>query len=92
MRAGLLSLKAKEIVLIGSRTIPMADLLTKIRQRIRARIKTLGWSTEKSSGSPGVPAAAQGKTPLAAKVTAYCLPQLHLFPTVTDWESLEKLL
>ena len=84
--------KPKEIVLIGSRTDPaMADLLIKIRQRYVPN-KTLVVVDEKSSGSPGVPAAAQGKTAIDGKATAYVCHNFTCSQPVTEWDALEKLL
>jgi uncharacterized protein YyaL (SSP411 family) len=47
---------------------------------------------EKSTGSPVVPAAAQGKTAIDGKATAYVCHNFTCSQPATDWESLEKLL
>jgi uncharacterized protein YyaL (SSP411 family) len=47
---------------------------------------------EKSAGSPGVPAAAQGKTAIDGKATAYVCHNFTCSQPVTEWDALEKLL
>jgi len=85
--------KPKEIVLVGLRTdAAMNDLLSKIHGCYLPN-KILVVVTEKTvGGSIGVPAAAQGKTAIDGKPTAYVCHDYTCSQPVTEWESLEKLL
>jgi len=85
--------KPKEIVLVGSRTDPgVAELLSKVHSRYIPN-KTLAVVSERTgTASRGVPAAAQGKTAIDGKPTAYVCHNFTCSQPVTDWEALEKLL
>jgi uncharacterized protein len=83
--------KPKEIVLVGVRTDPQLDeLITRIHQHYIPN-KTLV-ATEGEKAAFGVPAAAQGKSAIGGKPTAYVCHNFACSAPVTDWDALEKLL
>jgi hypothetical protein len=85
--------KPKEIVLVGSRSDPaMRDLLNKIHGRYIPNKTLAVVSGTEGPDAIGVPAAAQGKTALAGKSTAYVCHNFTCSQPVTDWDALEKLL
>jgi uncharacterized protein YyaL (SSP411 family) len=49
-------------------------------------------SEKSAAGSTGMPAAAQGKTAIDGKATAYVCHNFTCSQPVTEWDALEKLL
>jgi uncharacterized protein YyaL (SSP411 family) len=85
--------KPKEIVLVGSRRDPvMADLLGKIHTRYVPNKTVFLVDGSKIGSSSRTPAAAQGKTAVDGKATAYVCHNFTCSQPVTDWAALERLL